>query len=247
MLEDLPRANRKTGRIVTREQQAYDVYWRRNTTDAELTAWARSELPIGARDPIAPWMEIGPGNLAVPDHIVPVERMKQFYGFARLSEAEPLSVLNLRENLMAAVSSEVNGSRLSKSYSEWIGPGGRPIPEATRRAMQARERELAQLIDSETQRLLAAQEIPRGTVRPPSGTPGAASRLLGVSATALSAAGRRPGSSTGARTARAGGRSGRPVRGPQGSAARVAGRAPHVRPAQASGSGPAAMAIVGSG
>jgi len=185
-LEDLPRASGGKGRVLTSEGQAYDALWARDLHDPEVADWARRQLPEGSPDPLAPWITVGPKNPAVPDHMVPVERIRQFYGFAHLSGANQRRVLMLPENFMP-VSKLVNESRGSKSFTEWLGPAGREIPAEVRAAMQAREVTLTQQIHDMIDTLLAEQNAVRGTTRPPSGAPGLGARLTGTALSGASA------------------------------------------------------------
>ncbi|GAA3383330.1 hypothetical protein [Cryptosporangium minutisporangium] len=172
-LDELPRARggRGSRSILTREGQEYDVFWRRGPSDAELTAWARRELPEGSPDPIVPGIIVSAKNPATVDHIVAVERLRQFFGFPQLTPANQARVLNYRPNLMA-VSVEVNTRRGSRTFAEWEGIPGRNIPTDVLQELRRREVALATELQELIQTLLAEQNALRGLETAPLLPPG---------------------------------------------------------------------------
>jgi hypothetical protein len=167
-LVDLERANApgrsQRGRIVTREEQIHgiELEWRTQlrgqTPSPELQDWARRSLPVGTHDPVIPTLLV---DAAEADHIVAVELIRQFPGFAQLSTEAKLAVLNMPENFMA-VSSRVNQARGSTPYALWTGIAGHPIPLPILTSLRVREQTVAGLLQRRIDELLRVQLAARG-------------------------------------------------------------------------------------
>lgn len=76
---------------------------------------AAKQLPKGSKDPLYPSHTLKkPG---VPDHIVPVDRIRNIEGFAQLNKTRQSRILNWEENFQA-LSEESNLLKKAKSYRE---------------------------------------------------------------------------------------------------------------------------------
>ena len=180
-LAGLERANKQgrksRGAIVTRDEQLHGILpdpaplsqgtrvapWRKRlpgpTPSEELQEWARSMLAKGDPDPILPMLKV---DKATADHIVAVELVRQFPGFAQLSPEDMLKVLNMSENFMP-VSNAVNQARNSRPYSMLAGVRllGNEIPPPILAAMIQRENNLTTLIQERINELLRARAAGR--------------------------------------------------------------------------------------
>jgi hypothetical protein len=175
-LSELERANapgrrvapRTDRTIVTRQEQLYglELEWeaklRGNTPTPEMRAWAQDSLRVGDPDPIVPTLKV---DAATADHIVAVELIRQFPGFAQLSTEAKLAVLNLPKNFMP-VSRLVNQARGSTPYAKLTHILGHSIPPPILASMQARELAAAGLIQQRINELLRAETAMRGVAAP---------------------------------------------------------------------------------
>lgn len=171
-MSQLPRATGASGGVSTPDMRAYDLFWDRREFNDEMWAdtveWARTQVQQVAEDPVLRSLIGSAANPMHVDHIVTVERFRQFDGYHRLSLDHQRMIHNYRRNLMP-VSSEVNLSRGSKTYLEWTGLPGQPLPPETRAFMQALEAEREIEIKWLIARLLEDQEVARGTANATSG------------------------------------------------------------------------------
>lgn len=80
------------------------------------------------------------------DHIVPMKDIVDMPGFDRLTEAQKVEVLNLRENFVG-LSKSSNSSKGAKSWSAWEGHSRHgPIPPDVRKEMLKREERARQAL-----------------------------------------------------------------------------------------------------
>lgn len=171
-LQELPRG--KPGSpVITEEQRMFDRLWTRDDYEwpDDIKQWARRQLPEGATDPLVSTVRVGADNPMEIDHIIAVERFRQFRGFSRLSLESQQIVYTFRRNLMP-VSKSVNGSRGSKTFKEWTYYKDTPIDPAVSRRMSGLEDELEKELHALIEKLLAQQEAGRGTqhvISPPPG------------------------------------------------------------------------------
>lgn len=100
-----------------------EVYRRRirgKTPPKHLTIKAQRELKLGEPDPALGESlgDVLSDGLGQADHIVAVERIRQFPGFEQLTEVNQISVLNLEVNFVT-LSPQANRSKGAKSFLEW--------------------------------------------------------------------------------------------------------------------------------
>jgi hypothetical protein len=166
-LGSMPRANepgKAPRRVISQEESVHGINleWertiRKRTPSPEIQEWARRRLSPGDVDPLIPTLRV---DAAVADHVVPVELIKQFPGFAQLDLEAQIRILNTPENFMA-VSKRVNEARGSMPFSKWAGLPGHPIPADIAAVMQRREKELAALLQQRIDDALRAQQQTRG-------------------------------------------------------------------------------------
>jgi hypothetical protein len=152
-------------RPITRPEQILgiplDPIFRRRmrgrTPSPEIQKWAKQQLKLRDPDPALPGYFIdGPVEA---DHIVAMERIRQFDGFAELTEGNQVEVLNLLENFVP-MSKRANASKQAKSFLEWEFHKklGIKIDEAFRQRMIAEERRLVPIIQENIYELLRRQE-----------------------------------------------------------------------------------------
>lgn len=80
------------------------------------------------------------------DHIVPIREIVQMPGFDKLTEAQQLEVVNLKENIMG-LGKPTNSSKQDKDWCEYQGhPVYGPVPPEVRKEMLAREAQARQAI-----------------------------------------------------------------------------------------------------
>jgi hypothetical protein len=158
---ELPRAQPGKGPVITTEQRMFDMLWSRKdySWPEDIKAWAARTLRPGDVDPLVRWVRVEAVQI---DHIVAIERVKQFWGYSRLTPRNQQIVYEYRRNLMP-VSASVNQSRGSKTFMEWTQYKSTPLDPAMRARMINLENELEQELQLLIEGLLAEQNAARGT------------------------------------------------------------------------------------
>lgn len=152
-------------RPITRPEQLFGIpldpiyraRMRGKTPSEGMREWARAQFRIGDPDPALPGRFFD--ATAEADHIVSMERIRQFDGFAELTEEAQLIVLNWKENFIA-MSRSANASKGAKSFFEWTRHGelGIAIDSVFLERIQARELDLVPRIQEKIYELLKEQQ-----------------------------------------------------------------------------------------
>lgn len=145
-------------KVVTRDKQIHGFAWGPGNTfeqtNEAMRAWAHQQLPPGQPDPILgqQWTV----KQASPDHIIPVEIIKQLPMFAQLSTPDQMRVIYFQDNLLA-IDLAVNSARGSTPYAQLtevtIKGVTYPVPPGNQTALRALEVKAMAAIKAEISRL----------------------------------------------------------------------------------------------
>ncbi|MBL7701139.1 MAG: DUF4157 domain-containing protein [Ferruginibacter sp.] len=132
---------------------------RGETPSAALRAWAQGRLAPTDIDPAFPSLTVD--STAQADHIVPFSEIIVMTNFDLLTVEQQIAVLNLQSNFVA-LSQRANGSKGSRSYSQWTRHAdlGIDVDASFRRQMMRREVEARQAVEAKIAEYLAMNLSP---------------------------------------------------------------------------------------